>query len=389
MIRTADIEWRAPLCAEFATVHRWDNPEVISDAPALAKLPDGTLLCSVALWTRNAYKGPDTLAEELYGRDRCLIFSSTDGGATWRERSRIPFATGKFLPHDGQLYFVGSGIEWEGLYVTRSSDGGASWADPVCLREGTVYAAATGWAVTDGALYWAADDMNRSAADRAVFAFCCDLSKDPLDAASWRFSNDVRHPGLPQSLGRGGHNGGKWLEPNVVNVGGRLLVIVRVRASQGDVDGVVPNLAAICDLSIEQPGPLRLAFSHYWPFPGAQNQFHVVWDERSGLYWMTANAITGLARNCYRGWGKERRFLMLHYGRDAQNWFTAGVLAMGRKETQAFNYCTPVIDGADLLVASRTSQHAANQHDNDCITFHRLANFRGLAVDLYPDSIDE
>jgi hypothetical protein len=90
------------------------------------------------------------------------------------------------------------------------------------------------------------------------------------------------------------------------------------------------------------------------------------------------------ATETYRGWGKERRFLMLHYSRDAQNWFPAGVLAMWRKETQAFNYCTPLIDGNDLLFVSRTSRDAANQHDNDCITFHRHENFRKTAVDLQP-----
>ena len=129
---------------------------------------------------------------------------------------------------------------------------------------------------------------------------------------------------------------------------------------------------------------LTLKFSHYYPFPGAQNQFHIIKDEERGLYWMTSNQVTGRATDSYRGWGKERRFLMLHYSRDAQNWFPAGVLAMWRKETQAFNYCTPLIDGNDLLFVSRTSRDAANQHDNDCITFHRLENFRKTAVDLQP-----
>lgn len=102
------------------------------------------------------------------------------------------------------------------------------------------------------------------------------------------------------------------------------------------------------------------------------------------LFWMTSNQVTGMATETWRGWGKERRFLMLHYSRDAQNWFPAGVLAMWPRETQSFNYCTPVIDGANLLFVSRTSENSANQHDNDRITFHRLPNFRNTAVDLKP-----
>ena len=127
--------------------------------------------------------------------------------ATWQERSRIPFNTGKFLLHNGLLYFIGSGIKWQGLHITSSSDRGRTWSNPVQLRNGKVYAASTGWVCRGNTLYWAADDMNRSVKDRAVFAFHCDLSRDPLDTASWQFSNDERHPGLPQSLGRGRHNG--------------------------------------------------------------------------------------------------------------------------------------------------------------------------------------
>ena len=373
------MQWGKPLCREFATVHKWGNRQLISDAPALMKLPDGTLLCSVQLWSRD-----DAIVQERYGRNRCLIFASTDEGATWQERSRIPFNTGKFLLHNDLLYFIGSGIKWQGLHITSSSNHGKTWSKPVQLRDGKVYAASTGWVFRGNTLYWAADDMNWSVKDRGVFAFSCDLSRAPLDTASWQFSKDERHPGLPQSLGRGRHDGGKWLEPNVVDLDGELLVIVRVRASQDNVDGIVPNVAAICDLEETENDELTLKFSHYYPFPGAQNQFHIIKDEERGLYWMTSNQVTGRATETYRGWGKERRFLMLHYSRDAQNWFPAGVLAMWRKETQAFNYCTPLIDGNDLLFVSRTSLDAANQHDNDCITFHRLQNFRKTAVDLQP-----
>ncbi len=373
-----------PLCQHFTVVHRWDNREVISDAPALVRLPEGALLCSVELWTRHAYRGADTLAQKLFGRDRCLVFASTDDGATWHRRSRLPFATGKFLHHDGALYFIGSGIEWQGLHITRSVDGGTSWSEPVRLRRGKVYAASTGWVVRDNTLYWAADDMNHSVTDRSVFAFSCDLSADPLAPSSWRFSGDVQHPGLPQSFGRGGHNGGRWMEPNVVDVGGKLMVIVRVRASQGDVDGTVPNVAALCDLA--DPGDsLHLDFSHYYVLPGGQNHFHIIHDPKDDLFWMTSNLVTGMATRCYRGWGKERRLLALHYSRDAQHWFCAGIASMWREETRSFNYCTPIIDGDDLLWVSRTSHHADNQHDNDCITFHRLPSFRSTALELRPD----
>ena len=61
---------------------------------------------------------------------------------------------------------------------------------------------------------------------------------------------------------------------------GELLVIVRVRASQGNVDGVVLNIAAICSLEETENDELTLKFSHYYPSPGAQNQFHIIYLQR-------------------------------------------------------------------------------------------------------------
>jgi hypothetical protein len=162
----------------------------------------------------------------------------------------------------------------------------------------------------------------------------------------------------------------------------RLCLVVRVRVSQDQVDGVVPNLAAICDLD-DAGGQLTLAFSHYYPVPGAQNHFHILYDPVTRTHWMTCNQVTGIATQAYRGWGKERRFLMLYHSIDGLNWFPAGCLTMWRRETQAFNYCTPVIDGQDLLLVSRTAEQSGNQHDNDKVTFHRFSDFRSRGLELY------
>ena len=81
-------DWAQPLSTDFVTVHQWTDRRLISDAPALAKLADGRLLCSVQLWSR------DDTARRLYGSDRCLVFASDDRGASWREIARIPFPKG-------------------------------------------------------------------------------------------------------------------------------------------------------------------------------------------------------------------------------------------------------------------------------------------------------
>jgi hypothetical protein len=70
----------------------------------------------------------------------------------------------------------------------------------------------------------------------------------------------------------------------------------------------------------------------------------------------------------------------LSYGLHPLRWLPAGIVIKGPTGDYAFNYTTPLIDGEDLLVVSRSSDR--HFHDNNMITFHRLKNFRSLALDL-------
>ncbi len=75
---------------------------------------------------------------------------------------------------------------------------------------------------------------------------------------------------------------------------------------------------------------------------------------------------------------------MLLYSLDALNWFQAGCIAQAGSPRESFMYATPTVVGDDLCVISRTSSaQAANQHDADLATFHRVMNFRSLALKLH------
>jgi hypothetical protein len=75
---------------------------------------------------------------------------------------------------------------------------------------------------------------------------------------------------------------------------------------------------------------------------------------------------------------------MLQYSADGLNWFPAGCIAQAAKLSQSFMYARPVIDHDDLAIIARSSVNAPNQHDADDCTFHRVHDFRRLALDLYP-----
>jgi len=315
--------------------------------------------------------------------------------------------------HDGGLYLLAnrrgelttgaSGRETHGgptkardIVITRSDDGGRSWLEPVTLFEGSFWNTPTGYAVVNGFMYRAFDIPDAGADEDAVggsnAVVAGDLSGDLLDPASWRLSSPVKYPGAPESLSRGLYPDrlGRWLEPNVVCVRGRLRVLSRVR-----LDGLsTANMCAVCDLD-DDGETLSYRFAQFHPMPGGQCKFYIIRDEVSDLFWAPVNIPSNSqdmewgerakARGFHQGPGNERRFLMLVYSLDALNWFQAGCIAMSTDPLQSFHYAAPLIDGDDLVILSRTSKDAPNQHDSELVTFHRVEDFRCLSLNLHPD----
>lgn len=383
--------WRSPLTDEFAVIDTVPEPDVLTDAPSLVRLPGGGLLCACPRLVGGAGHLQATL--QRLGPDTLSVYASADHGDSWQERQRLPFLAGRLFLHHGSAFFLGVGPERKGLWISRSDDGGRGWTGPVQLFEGSFYAAASGMALRDNRLYWAFGAVNAEGEfnrkGSRLVAVAADLSADLTSPAAWRRSENLDYPGTPAELVRPGRPRERdhWLEPNVVDTADGLRVIARLR-----LDGYATSgLAAVCDLA-DDGEHLDLRFSQFYPTPGAQNHFHIIHDEVTSLYWLVCNLPTrtwdtdGLPRQPgFRGTpGNERRFLMLFYGVDALNWLPAGCVAQWPSPAQAFNYTTPLIDGRDLLIVSRTSRDGRDQHDNDLITFHRLPDFRSLALDLFP-----
>ena len=163
----------------------------------------------------------------------------------------------------------------------------------------------------------------------------------------------------------------------------------RVTSSQSTA-----GLAAVYDVN-DDGERLSAKFIQYHPRPGGQVKFFILWDEVSQMFWSTANLVVD-SQNTFDWWeeegrlshgGKDRRFLMLFYGLDGLNWFQAGCIAQGDRISQSFMYATPVVDGDDLVVISRSSINAPDQHDANYATFHRVKNFRKLAgLKLVPEA---
>ena len=73
---------------------------------------------------------------------------------------------------------------------------------------------------------------------------------------------------------------------------------------------------------------------------------------------------------------------MLSYSLAGLSWFQAGCVAAAPARLQSFHYAMPAIDDDDLILHVPTSIDADNQHASDVTTFHRVRDFRALALPL-------
>jgi hypothetical protein len=311
----------------------------------------------------------------------------------------LPYYSAVPWTHRGTLYLFankpGAKSRNDDLLLLKSDDGGKSWSAPVTLFKGHYWNCHTGIVLKNDRLYWAVDDLSLGQ-KRGPRAIAGDLSGDPMIPAAWRISEPVPFPGIPEALTnpKFADLPSQYLEPNVIDLTGQLRVLATVKPNRQSTAG----LCAMLDLE-DSGQKLELKFTQYHPMPGGQLKFCVIRDAVSKLYWATANMAVDAQRTAEfwdaaekggRFWGhgtggNDRRFLMLLYSLDGLNWFQAGCVAQAPKLSQSFMYGKLLIDGEDLAIISRSSVHAPNQHDADYATFHRVKDFRKLALKLTPD----
>ena len=391
---TAPLRAAVPLAQEYTVVFHNPDPEYYVEGPGLVRLGDGTLVAAVPVVPRVEWSVARRVDHSV-----THILRSGDHGKTWQPLADLPYYSAAPWVHGNALYLfankAGAKSRNDDLLLLRSKDGGATWSGPVTLFRGHFWNCHTGMAIRDHHLYWAVDDLSlgNRRGPRAVVG---DLSADLMDPASWRMSEPVPFPGVPDALTnpKFAELPSQYLEPNVLNVRGQLRVLATVKPKRQST----ASLAAVLDLN-DDGKQLDLQFTQYHPMPGGQLKFCIQWDEPSQLFWATANLVVD-SQGAFGWWaegekrgnfafasglgGNDRRFLMLLYGVDGLNWLQAGCVAQAGKISQSFMYARPVVDGDDLAIIARASIHASNQHDADTATFHRVRDFRRLALDLVP-----
>ena len=168
--------------------------------------------------------------------------------------------------HEGELYLSGNRFGRKDIIISRSSDEGNSCSPMITLFQGDFWNAPTSIAVANGQIY-RAFDFGGTSGGRPLSVVAGDLSQDLLDPKTWRQSNILPYPGTPAGLRRAEYPKSvlpyqfydHWLEPNVIDVAERLMVLARARIAVYATAG----MCGLCNLT-DDGKKLHLEFAQFY-----------------------------------------------------------------------------------------------------------------------------
>ncbi len=357
------------------------------DSPSIVKAPNGDLV---------VYMKKDGDLSKSRGKSG-MLFRSKDGGDSWVRLADISATYGPTLFTLKDKLCMLAGVDTK-LVLRVSEDNGDSWTEHVIKNIGHGLESGGGAPVlfADGVLYYSFMDYGGPRGwpnSFRLYVASCPVESDITDPANWIITAPRPFPKEPAVSGT--RNG--WLEPNVLKApDGDIWLIARVdHIAKG-------NTGAYLRLSSDRK---QIEFDNVYPAPenrtgfitapwAAPAKFHIVYDEKSGKYWMLANPYCGPpAKNRWHPY--VRNVLALYSSTDMWNFVLVDRLLeddqfsdWGQSNLRTgFQQPSFIISGNDLLYVSRTAYGTFNNyHDANMITFHKVADYQRMPY-LKPDNI--
>lgn len=348
------------------------SSEIYIGSPSIAVLPNGDYVAS------HDFFGPGSQ------QNRTRIFLSQDKGQSWEQQTDLVGQWWSTLfVHQDRLYIMGTSRHHGYTVIRRSSDGGATWTEPVddttglLLADAEYHCAPVPVLRHNGRLWRAMEDTegpgNWGTHFRA-FMMSAPLDADLLNAASWTCSNRLDR----DSTWLDGRFRG-WLEGNAVATPkGEVVNILRVDYKPEGAKAAVIQISEDGKTATFDPA------SGFIDFPGGCKKFTIRYDTTSQRYWSLSNVVPGEFKNPNPE--RTRNTLALISSRDLQSWRVDHiVLQHPDVKNVGFQYADWLFENKDIIAVVRTAHPdgrggAHNCHDANYMTFHRIENFRQFAL---------
>ncbi len=409
------------LAQEHIKINYHDDGRLSSYSPGILVTGNGRIVVTAETSGSNEAMEQFAVKGKRYGGYTQGRIYISDDGVSFELKHRYPFMHARPFEFEGRLYVLG---QCNDLMIISSDDNGDTWSPPVRLTEGEDWHQApcnvlhhrgniyivmekrstrkiTGWKVNNITPVLMRGNGGCDLTDRKSWTFASELYFDEaVDKEQLQYFGVPFHWTTPDTYveiapGRGCAEIG-WLETNIVRFNDenhyfhdRNAIHLFMRAHTGMTGyGAMAKVIEKNDGTMETmletvPSGKKIV---YIPLPGGQMKFHILYDEKTGLYWLLSTQSTDsmtraemLPKERYNLPDNERRRLVLHFSRNCFDWCFAGIVTAGEKENMARHYASMAIYGDDLLIASRSGdEKAISAHDTNFISLHRVRNFRKL-----------
>lgn len=426
------------LANDFVEIFRTPKgKQMFAYTPAICVLDNGRYVFTGDIGGPDGVELPDrseiiphpTTGGIAYGH----VFTSDDKGKTWQKRCVRNFVHARPFAVGNTVYILGHCAD---LVIYKSEDCGDTWDDGTFLTNGeSWHQSACAYWVDDGVITivmetykYREGDHNSgwNVANLCPVVMRARLSDDLTRVENWTFSNKVCFRdivntdetdlfGIPfyppmekkaeyTQKGLGNQyfcqNPG-WLETNVVKIvdpkhywfdengktyhlfmrthtaGSGYCALMKAVVSEKDGKEIITVMPEV------NPSGKKVVFL---PMPGGQMRFHVLYDEKTQLYWLlSTQCVDSMTRkellppDRYDIPSNERDRLQLSFSKNMVDWCFAGFVAKGESAKQSRHYAAMAIDGDDLVITSRSGdKDAFSAHNGNIATFHRVKNFRAL-----------
>jgi len=339
-------------------------------SPSLCILPNGSYLAS------HDFFGKQT------PEDQTVIYRSDNKGKTWKQIAQLQQFWGELFVHRNEVYLIGTIKANDNFVIRKSTDGGHTWTNPTdeqsgLILKGKYHCAPTPVVSHNGKLWRALEDASTPKKWPGLYktmALSIPVEANLLEAKNWTTTNRLEQDSTSlnsQFLG--------WLEGNIVIAPNNdILNILRVHTLDQHKE-----YAAITHISADGK---NISFNPQQDFvnmPGGSKKFTIRFDKKSGKYWTLVNYVPQKYRGVIQ-LDRVRNTLALCSSSNLKDWTINNIILQNEDyKHHGFQYANWLIDGRDIIALSRTAfsegaSAAADYHNSNYMTFHRIKNFRKL-----------